>query len=1121
MVREILEEMTAIEYRPIMRSVLLSLIASYCTNQESDQLIDAIVPEHFKDQTMEEIRKSVDTNLPTWYCKHCTFENKHNYLACGMCQQIKDSQPKNPVASQPENHDPEEMEVTEEELTGNERWNCRRCTLENDQEARRCSMCETPKVITMPRVEPLPFPGEIREENVATKKKSGKSKPVKSPIKVAPVEIIDADDSDASSEMDVDNNGWQCAHCTFFNKTTGVKCAACHLEKESVVQLQKNTDGNQASTSAQAPGEMVIEVNQSSSSNQDTNMKMDKLDKRKSLPVVLDVCNQDANIKTDKTDKRKSLPVVVDIPVIRNGTISETVIEEEWSCAACTYQNDVTAVKCATCSAPRERLSGTEVLPEGRPLGNLKADRIGRSNALKKKTWTCDTCTLINVTESNACMACKNPRSAEPNWQVSSGVFAPGPNEWACEQCTYNNPKVINVCCMCGHNHESESKGELWSCHKCGLKNSAKHKKCRVCESPQQKQKMAVAKNPGLRRQNSIIQESKRKLDEESAQEKFEHIRNFCKVNKEQFVDDQFPPAPVSLYLNPEQPKMKARCTQWLRPCQVLNPREEMQIPWTIFKTPRPSDISQGILGNCWFLSALAVLAEQPKLVEYIMITRQMNDEGAYMVRLCKDGAWETVLIDDLLPCDVYSRLVYSQAKRKQLWVPLIEKGLAKLHGCYENLIAGRCAEGLALLTGAPCESIQLHASGLRPDDPAIDQDFIWAQLLSSKEAGFLMGASCGSGNMKINPEDYKAIGLRPRHSYSLLDVQDLNGNRLVRLRNPWGSYSWKGDWSDESPLWTDETREKFMPLGAADGIFWISLEDMMKYFDNIDICKVRNGWSEVRLPGIFPNFAGGPMEVTILTIDKPTQTDFTLYQKWRRVGGADRDPLDLCIVVLRTSGHTTSGMSKIMTFNKRQIRASVGCSTVLQKGTYIVVCLAFNHWTTGVDMKGVRSPVRKSAFPSYTLAIHSNRALVASLINPSKTCLADAVQLLAVQKGKRHEGREGVTIYYLDHGWAGLFVVAENRHHDRSLHVRCDCTDSMNVVSTRGHLVTKDRVPPLHRQVLNVLTQLGEDGFSVVHRTAHRISLGKDLLDWAEPRVQHVPEISGDVFGLHSPRPL
>ena len=50
--------------------------------------------------------------------------------------------------------------------------------------------------------------------------------------------------------------------------------------------------------------------------------------------------------------------------------------------------------------------------------------------------------------------------------------------------------------------------------------------------------------------------------------------------------------------------------------------------------------------------------------------------------------------------------------------------------------------------------------------------DQIWAQLLSSRAAGFLMGASCGGGNMRVDEDEYKVQGDTSGCSLGFVDIK-------------------------------------------------------------------------------------------------------------------------------------------------------------------------------------------------------------------------------------------------------------------------------------------------------------------------------------------------------------
>lgn len=101
------------------------------------------------------------------------------------------------------------------------------------------------------------------------------------------------------------------------------------------------------------------------------------------------------------------------------------------------------------------------------------------------------------------------------------------------------------------------------------------------------------------------------------------------------------------------------------------------------------------------------------------------------------------------------------------------------------------------------------------------------------------MGASCGGGNMTLKEEEYKLVGLRSRHAYSVLDVEEVktfhvdhqnSSVRLLKLRNPWGRYEWIGDWSRESELWSSVTGSSTLNRGGfQEGEFCISQLDFMR----------------------------------------------------------------------------------------------------------------------------------------------------------------------------------------------------------------------------------------------------------------------------------------------------
>eukprot|EP01062_Namystynia_karyoxenos_P002975 TRINITY_DN1103_c1_g1_i1.p2 TRINITY_DN1103_c1_g1~~TRINITY_DN1103_c1_g1_i1.p2 ORF type:complete len:677 (+),score=235.07 TRINITY_DN1103_c1_g1_i1:65-2032(+) len=251
------------------------------------------------------------------------------------------------------------------------------------------------------------------------------------------------------------------------------------------------------------------------------------------------------------------------------------------------------------------------------------------------------------------------------------------------------------------------------------------------------------------------------------------------------------------------------------------------------------ADLRQGEIGDCWFLSALAVIAERPDLVMQLLPETRRSAAGRQWVRLFMDGHWQRVAIDELLPCTRSQRrpdgsgLCYSRADGQQLWVPFIEKAYAKSYGSYKAISGGEIEEALLDLTGAPTESIDFAADGF---DPSL----LWERLLRFRAQGFPMG--CATAPIR----GLREVGLVGLHAYSILDVRELSRGRhqLLKLRNPHSS-------------WAEALRAEVgePPQGADGGTFWIDFMTFLQGFQLVDVCKAlpAGQWSARSFPNEFP----------------------------------------------------------------------------------------------------------------------------------------------------------------------------------------------------------------------------------------------------------------------------
>ena len=265
-------------------------------------------------------------------------------------------------------------------------------------------------------------------------------------------------------------------------------------------------------------------------------------------------------------------------------------------------------------------------------------------------------------------------------------------------------------------------------------------------------------------------------------------------------------------------------------------PRDAFKGQYYLFKDEICyEDVKQGQIGNCYLMSILAALGQRPDLIKAVFKSHTINPDGFYELFFYENGEKKIIFIDDnvvLMNSKYSDEFYFAKPNGEELWVMLIEKAYAKYEGGYSNILGGLMYPELEWLTG-------VKSGEIRADDPQC-----WKEIHIACQAGHVVvaGSLKGSGNHNKKSEK----GISNSHDYSVLDAEEYSENnkslKLVKLRNPWGYCEWKGDYCDNSPLWTPELKAFFGYNDAGDendGEFFMPFEDFTKEFWNVVICPI------------------------------------------------------------------------------------------------------------------------------------------------------------------------------------------------------------------------------------------------------------------------------------------
>jgi hypothetical protein len=213
------------------------------------------------------------------------------------------------------------------------------------------------------------------------------------------------------------------------------------------------------------------------------------------------------------------------------------------------------------------------------------------------------------------------------------------------------------------------------------------------------------------------------------------------------------------------------------------------------------TDVRQGAVGDCWWVSAVATLCCMEGLMDRVCVARD-EECGVYGFVFHRDGEWFSTVVDDNLYlaspdfdsapydntgeiereykkfCQTGSRALHFAhcVDKNETWLPLLEKAYAKAHGDYDAIRGGFPGEAVEDMTGGVTTTLATNK--------VLSREKLWQDLLNANKDFVIAASSLSSYGSDSDAKRGIALG----HAYSVLkatEETDEDGKkvRLVMIR--------------------------------------------------------------------------------------------------------------------------------------------------------------------------------------------------------------------------------------------------------------------------------------------------------------------------------------------------